>query len=253
MSIVTHLPSSQTVPRSLFPVPCFVHGFLGRPSMWSQTIQSLPANSSVALVTLPGHGLEPWFPREDSFEGAIAAIAEELPKGPVHLVGYSMGARVSLALALLYPEKIARATLIGVDPGLTGEAKTQRLAWDEEQAKQIETEGVTAFAERWATLPIFATQQKLSSEIQAKQQQERREHTTKGISWAMRTLGLGRMPSYKERLSQNRVPLHLITGALDQKFTMIAKEMSQFATHTIIEEVGHNVVLETPQELAFSL
>jgi 2-succinyl-6-hydroxy-2,4-cyclohexadiene-1-carboxylate synthase len=228
-----------------------VHGFLGRPSMWKELIEALPEEANIASATLPGHGPTPWFPAENSFEGAVRQMTKAIPfEAPVHLVGYSLGARVSLALALLSPERVASATLIGVDPGLEGEARVARLAWDEAHAKRVEEIGVDAFAEEWARLPIFATQERLPKEKRAAQQQERREHTTEGIAWAMRHLGLGAMPSWRASLSQHKTPIHFITGSLDTKFTEIAKSMSLLATHTIIEGVGHNVVLEAPDRLA---
>lgn len=229
----------------------FVHGFLGRPSMWGAVIERLAEHSPIALATLPGHGSTPWFPREDSFVGAIHELASQWPfDAPVTVVGYSMGARLALGLSILYPEKIARAILLSGDPGLRDETeRAQRLLWDEEQATSLEREGLEAFSERWARLPLFATQEKLPVSVREAQQQERREHTMGGVAWAMRTLGLGRMPSWWEQLSTCKVPLQIVTGALDLKFTKIGAEMSQFATHTVIPGVGHNVVIEAPASI----
>jgi 2-succinyl-6-hydroxy-2,4-cyclohexadiene-1-carboxylate synthase len=227
----------------------FLHGFMGRPSMWGQIISQIKSPS--ALLTLPGHGPKPWFPKEDSFLGAIHEIASQWPfSTPAALIGYSMGSRVALGLALLYPEKVASALLIGVDPGLTNESnRAQRISWDEEQATQIENNELSVFAEHWSKLPLFATQEKIPEAARLSQQKERREHTTKGIAWAMRTLGLGNMPSWWPRLASCRVPLQMVTGALDQKFTSIGKEMSRYGTHIIIPNVGHNVALEAPEEI----
>jgi 2-succinyl-6-hydroxy-2,4-cyclohexadiene-1-carboxylate synthase len=229
-----------------------VHGFLGQPSMWSAVLKKRAAQAPSALLTLPGHGPAPWFPREASLVGALQEISARWPfASPVTLVGYSMGARLALGMTILYPEKIARAILISGDPGLRSDAeRAQRLLWDEEQAALIEHEGLETFSERWARLPLFDTQKRLPSSVREAQQQERREHTTKGAAWAMRSLGLGRMPSWWEQLSSCKVPLQIVTGALDQKFTKIGAEMSQFTTHTVIPEVGHNVALEAPALVA---
>jgi 2-succinyl-6-hydroxy-2,4-cyclohexadiene-1-carboxylate synthase len=229
----------------------FLHGFLGQTSMWNTVLEKLTVQSPCALVTLPGHGPTPWFPREDSFVGAIHEIASHWPfDSPITVVGYSMGARLALGLSILYPEKIDRAILLSGDPGLRDETeRAQRLLWDEEQATLLAREGLELFSERWAKLPLFATQEKLPGSAREAQQRERRGHTTKGVAWAMRTLGLGRMPSWWERLSTCKVPLQIVTGALDQKFTKIGAEMSQVATHTIIPGVGHNMVFEAPQAI----
>ena len=49
------------------------------------------------------------------------------------------------------------------------------------------------------------------------------------------------------------VPVHLVTGARDQKFTELARHVVAHAPavlHTVVAGVGHDVGLEAPRALA---
>jgi pimeloyl-ACP methyl ester carboxylesterase len=71
----------------------------------------------------------------------------------------------------------------------------------------------------------------------------------------MTSLGLARMPSYWDVLPRVRVPLDIVVGALDTKFTPLAVRMNEriAAGHGRVLAVagaGHNVLLEEPELLA---
>ena len=60
-------------------------------------------------------------------------------------------------------------------------------------------------------------------------------------------------PAYRAALARSTVPIALVTGSLDDKFTAIAREMLRLRsgiTHTVVEGVGHNAVLEAPDAVA---
>ncbi|MEO8876996.1 MAG: alpha/beta fold hydrolase, partial [Polyangiaceae bacterium] len=199
----------------------FLHGFLGSPAMWER-VQSLVGNSRTAALDLPGHGPNPLFPPEPSdFFSAVDALSARIPfREPALVVGYSMGARLALALTIRHPEKFSAAVLIGVDAGIEDEAmRDERKTWDDGWAARAKTESLDAFATAWEKLPIFDTQRTISEAARADLRKQRTSHTSHGISWAMRALGLGRMPSLWPELSKLRVPVSLVTGELDRKFT----------------------------------
>lgn len=235
-----------------------LHGFLGRPAMWAPLLSSLEWPGPVALACLPGHGPAPWFPPAPSFSAAVDALARAWPfSRPAWVLGYSMGGRVALALALRHPSLLLGAALLGADLGLRDEAaRAERRAWDEAQAAQLLALGLDAFSARWATLPIFSSQARLSPARLAPQEEQRREHTAAGAAWAMRVLGLGQMPSYWEDLSSATRPLCFLSGALDDKFSRIAAEaagLAPNASRAVIPDAGHNAALEAPGALAAAL
>lgn len=233
----------------------FLHGFLGAPSMWHSVESSLRQPIAASLV-LPGHGASPWFPpAPQDFDASVDALAQSFPLStkPI-LVGYSMGARIALALTLRHPEKVHGAILIGVDAGIEDEAmRAERITWDDAWAARANSESLEDFVSAWENLPIFDSQKSLSEEARAALRKQRTSHTSAGITWAMRSLGLGRMPSLWDQLAHNEVPLTLMSGALDHKFTdksraIVARTKNARAVR--IENVGHNVALEAPGAVA---
>jgi 2-succinyl-6-hydroxy-2,4-cyclohexadiene-1-carboxylate synthase len=212
----------------------------------------------LALVSLPGHGPAPWFPRGDSFDDTLSALVEEVSRAlprPALLLGYSMGARIALGLWLKAPALFRGALLLGVDPGLSDQtARAQRRAWDAAQAARILSLGVEKFSEEWAALPLFATQATLPREVQEKQGHERREHTAEGLAWAMRALGLGNMPAYTEALAERTRFVRLLSGARDEKFSALGRSLApRGLDHHTIEGAGHNLAIEAPAAVAASL
>jgi 2-succinyl-6-hydroxy-2,4-cyclohexadiene-1-carboxylate synthase len=232
----------------------FLHGFLSSPATWENVVHELSIDAQYTHKPwLPGHGLAPWFCGE-TFVDAVDAVAARLPTTPSVVVGYSLGARLALGLAARHPERVARAVLVGVNPGLReDEAREVRLAEDEARANTLEGAcDLDAFVERWEKLPLFDTQKTLPPSRQDARRLERRTHTPHGIAWALRALSLGAMPCWDD-LSQIAPHIDLITGARDDKFTKIARELAATdhrTRHVVVDGAGHDVVLEAPEALA---
>jgi 2-succinyl-6-hydroxy-2,4-cyclohexadiene-1-carboxylate synthase len=187
-----------------------------------------------------------------------------VPEGgaPWHLVGYSMGARLGLGLLASYPRRFASATLVGVNPGLAEDgdgqaARQQRTEADEQWAQLLERDGVDAFIARWDRLPLFASQRRLPPAVLESQRSIRRQQSAAGLAAAMRALSLGRMPNYRPALERVGVSLCFVVGSLDSKFLALAESLvEQLAVSPtparleVIDDTGHNVVLEAPTALA---
>ena len=232
----------------------FLHGFLGSPRAWHAVVDALLLDASYTLSPwLPGHGHVPWFSGA-SFLDAIDALAGELPNAPSVLVGYSLGARLALGLCARHPSRVARAVLIGVNPGLRDPAaRAARLADDTALANTLEgARDLNAFVERWERQPLFASQEALADSVRQARRRERQGHTPEGIAWALRVLSLGAMPCWDD-LSLIPSRVDLITGSRDEKFTQLARGLaatSSRSTHHEIEGAGHDVVLEAPHRVA---
>lgn len=243
------VPKSQTTsqPAALLP-RVYLHGFLGSPLMWERLAAQLGGTGSLGY--LPGHGPAPWTLPGADFNAVVDAVAAALPFERCELFGYSMGARLALALAIRHPERVAALTLIGVDPGLRSPAdRPARIAWEDDLATQLESTSLAAFVEKWESLPLFASQRQLSPALLARQRTMRLRHVPAALAWAMRTLGTGRMPELWPQLPGLLLPIRLITGELDTKFTEIGVAMAKLAPnlqHLRVADAGHNVVLEAP-------
>ncbi len=233
----------------MHPLPLFtLHGFTGTPS----SFKSLSIDGAKGAL-LSGHGTSPdlgalHFTEETRRISQL--ITQEYPEKKVHLLGYSMGARVALSLLAEYPHLVGRATLIGVNPGLRRtKARSERLKWEATWRDILTFDGIDTFVERWECLPLFDSQQNCSQEEQLNQHQARLSHQAAGLAHALQVLGLGSMPDYWESLQSISCPVDCVVGDLDEKFSDIAVEMDSLSPMIRIHQlknVGHNPLLEAP-------
>ena len=227
----------------------WLHGFLGSPAQWSGVRGALED-----AWWMPGHGPSPWVLPGAGFDAVVDALAP-WTRGPRVLVGYSLGARLALSLALRHPGNVRAVVLVGGTPGIEDPAeRTERAAADDALAASIARDGLEAFVERWEALPLFATQREMAPELRAAQRAWRAGHEAGGIAWALSTLSTGRMPPRWGALATAPFAVHAVTGERDEKFTRIAEEMVRRSggrvVHHRVAGVGHNVALEDPAAVA---
>ena len=196
----------------------------------------------------PGHGNNPNGQRSlsQSADDIVAAMQ------PGILIGYSMGARMALHVAMQHPQMVSQLVLISGTPGLATEAeRSARLQSDNEMADHIETVGIAVFIDEWLALPIFSG---LSE--QTNQRNDRIRNTANGLADSLRFAGTGTQEPLWPNLHQLSMPVHLIVGELDKKFRTIAKDM-QPLLHTsdlkVVPNVGHTVHLEDPTATGYIL
>ena len=227
-----------------------LHGFTGSPKSWDflPNPETLPRTTPV----LVGHAGSTAGSEVQTFEDEVerlAALATEY--GSVHLVGYSLGARLALGIALRYPERVARLTLVSGHPGLATEAeRAQRRAADEHWCELLLTRGLTEFVAVWQDQPLWATQSQLDAARLAQKRGERLSHEAVGLVHSLRCTGLGQMPNYADHLQKLRVPVAVLAGELDTKFSALGRAITERVAHAKLEIVpgaGHDLLLERPE------
>lgn len=227
-----------------------LHGFTGSPSSWDEVMGQLPERSVLRPV-LAGHA---GTPPVSGFESELERLAALLPNEPVHLAGYSLGARLALGLALRNPRAVSRLTLIGVHPGLDSDsARTERQRSDAELATLLATRGLEVFLEFWEDQPLFASQRNLAPERRARRRAERLSHDARGLAASLHSVGLGSMPNYRPQLGSLTQPVTLLAGELDEKFVSLARSMKERLPHAelvVVPGAGHDLVLERPALVA---
>jgi 2-succinyl-6-hydroxy-2,4-cyclohexadiene-1-carboxylate synthase len=236
-----------------------LHGFTGSPESYDRVVRDLGSEQRPLIPFLTGHGLD-WRGRAaDSFESEVSRLLDLLSdiEPPRFLCGYSLGARVALGMLSRAPTMFDGAVLIGLHPGLEAKsARDERRALDAQRARLLREDGLAAFIESWESLPLFASQRGLASNLRVEQRDCRLAHDPDGLARSLEVLGLAEMPNYRGAMVSLEVPITLMTGALDIKFSKIAKELSKQNVHIQAEQVdgvGHNVLLEAPSAVAAAL
>jgi 2-succinyl-6-hydroxy-2,4-cyclohexadiene-1-carboxylate synthase len=199
---------------------------------------------------LPGHGRAAP-PR--SWEDALQRLEPLLDPGPVVLGGYSMGARLALALALRRPERVARLVLASGTAGIDGEAeRAERRRSDEELARSIEERGVARFVQQWERQPMLALQPFQMEQLRT----ERLQHEAAGLASALRQLGTGAQPSYWAALQPlAATPVTLLAGERDAKFTALARRLHALLPRSTLRVLpcGHVIHVEEPEAFTGAL
>jgi 2-succinyl-6-hydroxy-2,4-cyclohexadiene-1-carboxylate synthase len=232
----------ETEVRGRGPRLALVHGFTQNRRCWGPFVDLLEPHFELVLVDAPGHGGSSAI-AADVAEGA-ALIGDAV--GPGSYLGYSMGGRHALRLALDRPDLVERLVLIGAAPGLAdaGE-REQRRAADDALASHLEQVGVATFVDEWLAQPIFA-----DVPTDARFATERRCNTTTGLASSLRLAGTGTQEPLWDRLGELRAPTLLIVGAADRKFRDLATRMEQrigsAAELVVIPHAGHAPQLVEP-------
>ena len=219
-----------------------VHGFTQTLRSWDRLATLLSETFQVVRVDLPGHGGSADV--DLGFEETAAALGEA--GGAATYVGYSLGGRLCLRLALDRPDLVQTLVLVGASPGLAdaGE-RAARLAADEALAAEIERTGTAAFLEQWLAQSMFATLAPDPEDMEA-----RLANPPAGLARALRRLGAGVQEPLWDRLGELKVPVLAVTGQEDTKFSALADEMAGAigvnAQAVALAGAGHAAHLERP-------
>ena len=223
-----------------------VHGFTQTLHSWDRVAAPLAGTSEVVRVDLPGHGGSAAM--ELSFGETAAAIGDA--GGRATYVGYSMGGRLCLRLAVDRPDLVRSLVLVGASPGMADDGgRAARRAADEALAAEIERAGTAAFLERWLAQPLFATLEPQPHDIEA-----RLANSSAGLATALRRLGTGGQEPVWGRLRELEMPVLAVAGEHDGRYTVIAEQMVEGiganARAEAVPGAGHAAHLERPEDFS---
>jgi 2-succinyl-6-hydroxy-2,4-cyclohexadiene-1-carboxylate synthase len=227
-----------------------LHGFTQRGAAWDET--AALAGGDWVTPDLPGHGGQPACSWEEAVRIVAGRLGEAAP--PRCLVGYSMGGRLALAVALDHPEMVERLALLSAAPGIADPVdRRQRLEADRALAEHIAEAGVAAFLDEWLDQPWFGGGQTPPAEWRAAERTARMGSTAAGLAGALRLLGQGAQPYLGERLGELALPVLLVAGADDGRYAALARSMAEQmpnAEVALVAAAGHALVGERPGEVA---
>jgi len=233
-----------------------LHGFTQGPGSWDPLVAELDPSYEIVRVTLPGHGPPGSASAEarlafEAAAGAVAdAVAEVAGPEPATWVGYSLGGRLTLRAALDRPELFDSLVLLGATAGIEeADARAARVEIDERLAAGLERKGVEQFVDGWLAQALFSRLSRADAGVE-----ERRMGTVEGLASALRLLGTGAQAPVWDRLSELEVPVLLIAGEHDSKFSALAFRMAagigDNAGLSFVPGAGHAAHLERPQSVA---
>lgn len=227
-----------------------VHGFTQTHASWHHLVpRLLDDGHEVLAVDAPGHGASTPV-RTDLPAGADLLAAAG---GHAAYVGYSMGGRLCLHLAVAHPHLVDRLVLLGATGGIDDDGeRAARRAADDALAAGIERDGVDAFLERWLAQPLFAGLPDDPADRAA-----RAANTAEGLASSLRLAGTGTQAPLWDALDVLRrraTPALILAGGRDTKFQAAAERLAAAigpsATVAWVPDAGHAAHLEAPAAFA---
>jgi 2-succinyl-6-hydroxy-2,4-cyclohexadiene-1-carboxylate synthase len=238
--------------RSLPPL-VLLHGWMGSCDDYLQVIELLRSRFYCIAIDLPGHGKTEVVKNQGyEFVTTAAGIIQLLDSLNIYrctICGYSFGGRLSLYLALEFPDRFDRVVLESTSPGLATIVERQaRIVSDEQIIQQLATDNFIDFVTNWYRQAIFTGIDKhpdFPALIQ-RRLTNRPDHLAKSL----RSAGLGQQPYLGDRLKAFEREVLLIVGAEDLKFVEIAQilwQNCQYPSLIIMPNCSHNIHFQAPQ------
>ncbi len=236
------------------PTVALLHGFTQNTDCWGPFADELAEGHPLIALDAPGHGRSTHDDADlwRTADLVAATLATSAPDPPV-VIGYSMGGRTALHLALAHPSSVVGLVLIGATAGIDDDSdrETRRIA-DQNLATRIETEPLPEFIDAWLDSPLFA-----GLDRRAACREARLANRPAGLAASLRHCGTGAQEPLWERLVEIEVPVLLITGRDDTKFRALAERMAGAMTATSVRTTvidgTHAVHLEQPTATATAI
>jgi 2-succinyl-6-hydroxy-2,4-cyclohexadiene-1-carboxylate synthase len=229
-----------------------LHGFMGSPSTFNALAQhwdgnfvalplpkpSSPNNASAALTLSSAH------------EQAAREILADLATKDIQefdLLGYSLGGRIAIHLARLFPERVHRLVLEAAHPGLDSESERDaRREHDRHWAERIRRDGPGMLGE-WYEQSVFAS---LSASLREELIQEKSRQSWSSIPRVLDSFSLGRQAPHWDALTERSRPTLFISGQMDLRYSQVGDRLetqSRQIRHISVPRAGHVVHREQPE------
>ena len=224
------------------PTIVFVHGFTQTANSWKPIAEQFVAHGVQAIVVdLPGHG------GSTSVRADLRRTADMVAQmgGAGTYVGYSLGGRVCLHLALMYPHLVRSLILIGAHPGIAdADERSARRDSDDALAAHLMEVGVATFLAEWMANPLFGGFDPGDAE-----RADRLRNTVDGLAASLRMAGTGEQLPLWPRLLELNMPVLAMAGEHDSKFAAIAQQIVAAVPdgHFLaVPDAAHSAHLQTP-------
>lgn len=239
-----------------------LHGFTGSGRDFDPLRSALALEADgVVAPDWPGHGERSGMRRPTDFtlEAHLRLIDEAIgsPRGPVTLLGYSLGGRLLqhwLASRTPVLPQGSRVILVSTSPGLASpEARRERVRGDAAVARLLREEGLVRFLHYWHSQTMFQPLLRLPPGALSPVLRRRGACDPEGLALSLEHVGAGAVGDTWRMLDTLRHPTLLVAGELDRRYVehgqaMLARLPN--AALQIIAGAGHALHLERPAALA---
>ncbi len=224
-------PPGATVTLLLIP------GLGNNARLWAAQVEHLRDRCRCVIADYRGSG---------SIPAMSDAVLSQAPDGPLHVVGFSLGACVALDIVARYPDRVLKLALMSASPysdDETTKAERRRLVKRAAHDYAGLLEDIASFvvaprgaraAEARRVLAIMG--EELGAEVFARQQ-----------------LAAMERPDCRDMLKDIRCPTHVLCGSDDPVTppggNRFLADHVPHATFEIIENAGHLLPLERPAEV----
>ncbi len=218
------------------------HGFTQNADCWGPLADDLAIDHEVIRVDLPGHGAS---------STIVADVADGarrlgLTGGAGTYLGYSLGGRHALALAVERPDLVEALVVVGATAGIEDPSeRSARAEADDRLADRLEALGVDAFLTEWLAQPLFAGLDARAGGLEA-----RRTNSAAGMASSLRHAGTGRQQPGWHQLGQLAMPVLVVVGARDERYRALGEQLvgaiGASARLAVLDGVGHACHLEDP-------
>jgi 2-succinyl-6-hydroxy-2,4-cyclohexadiene-1-carboxylate synthase len=227
-----------------------VHGFTQSGRSWDRVGQALAASHAVTAIDAPGHGRSAVI--EADLVGGADLMVEAVP-APATWLGYSMGGRYALHVALRHHRSVRRLVLVSATGGIDDPAeRAERRRSDENLAARVEKDGVENFVRWWLAQPMFASLGPSADSIES-----RLGGTPAGLASSLRLAGTGTQTPLWDQLRRLDMPVLVMAGEYDEKYVRLAGRLVESigpnASLRVISNAGHACHLEQPERFLDAL
>ena len=166
----------------------------------------------------------------------------------------SAGDAVRMSAAVPFSALVLESAGLGpVDDAAREALRERNFAW----AARVRDEGVSAFMDWWAGLPLFESQRNLTNDQRERLRAGRLASDTESLALSFERAGAHAMPSQGEsiralcELAAKGIPVSYLAGELDAKYCKVASTLqseSQGAVSCcVVPAAGHSIHLERPE------
>lgn len=239
-------PKTEMDPKNEFHLIC-LHGFLGLSTDWDLIAPVAPSPWTVHHENL-------WSQLSDlqTWGKQFCERMRALP-GQKVLLGYSMGGRLVMQALQEDADLFSGAILVSANPGLKSEEEKQtRIQADHIWAEKFRKTPWDELMNQWNAQGVFNQPTKPSADHIVLARDES-AFDRELLAEVLELWSLGYQRDFEPVLKELELPVLLLTGSADQKFTTLSAEIADKPAwgdrvHVVIEQAGHRVPWDSPRD-----